>query len=108
MPFVNITKLHNTPDVGFISSETVAYKKVRLVDSLHTTRGTELTNNDGTIHDIGRAKTRGIEHNSGSASTVFMSSADLTTTTYKHYLFDIVMFAHLNVRGICFRCFDNR
>ena len=65
LPFVNITKLHGTPDVGFISSETVAYKKVRLVDSLHTTRGTELTNNDGTIHDIGRAKTRGIEHNSG-------------------------------------------
>ena len=25
--------------------------------------------------------------------------ADLTNTTYKHYLFDIVMFAHLNVRG---------
>jgi hypothetical protein len=99
LPFVNITKLHATPDVGFISDETVAYKKVRLVDSLHSTRGTELTNNDGTIHDIGRAKTRGIEHSSGTASGVFMSTSSLTTTTYKQYLFDIVMFAHLNVRG---------
>ena len=99
LPFVNITKLHATPDVGFISDETVAYKKVRLVDSLHSTRGTELTNNDGTVHDIGRAKTRGIEHSSGTASGVFMSTSSLTTTTYKQYLFDIVMFAHLNVRG---------
>ena len=99
LPFVNITKLHSIPDIGFISSETVAYKKVRLVDTLHTTRGTELTNNDGTIHDIGRAKTRGIEHSSGSASGVFMSTSSLTTTTFKQYLFDIVMFAHLNVRG---------
>jgi len=99
LPFVNITKLHATPDVGFISDETVAYKKVRLVDQLHSTRGTELTNNDGTVHDIGRAKTRGIEHSSGTASGVFMSTSSLTTTTYKQYLFDIVMFAHLNVRG---------
>ena len=99
LPFVNITQLHGTPDVGFVSGETEVYKKVRLVDQEHSTRGTELTNNDGTVHDIGRAKTRGIEHNSGAASGVFMSTANQTTTTYKHYLFDIVMFAHLNVRG---------
>ena len=49
-------------------------KKLRLVDSKHTTRGTVLTNNDGTVHDIGRAKTRGIEYNSGSFSGVFMST----------------------------------
>ena len=99
LPFVNITELHSTPDVGFISSETVAYKKVRLVDTEHSTRGTELTNNDGTVHDIGRAKTRGIEYSSGTASGVFMSTSTLTTNTYKQYLFDVEMFAHLNVRG---------
>ena len=99
LPFVNITELHSTPDVGFISSETIAYKKVRLLGQEHSTRGTELTNNDGTIHDIGRAKTRGIEYSSGDASGVFMSTAALDTNTYKQYLFDIVMFAHLNVRG---------
>ena len=99
LPFVNITQLHSTPDVGFISDETVAYKKVRLVDTEHSTRGTELTNNDGTVHDIGRAKTRGIEYSSGTASGVFMSTSTLTTNTYKQYLFDVEMFAHLNVRG---------
>ena len=99
LPFVNITELFGTPDVGFVSGETEVYKAVRLVDSKHTTRGTALTNNDGTVHDIGRAKTRGIEYNSGSFSGVFSSTESLTTNTYKHYLFDIVMFTHLNVRG---------
>jgi len=99
LPFVNVTELFGTPDVGFVSAETEVYKKVRLVDEKHSTRGTVLTNNDGTVHDIGRAKSRGIEHNSGTASGVFMSTAALKSTTYKHYLFDVVMFSHLNVRG---------
>jgi len=99
LSFVNITNLFGTPDVGFVSGETEVYKKVRLLDTEHTTRGTALVNNDGTIHDIGRAKTRGIEYNSGTATGVFMSSASVTTNTYKQYLFDTVMFAHLNVLG---------
>ena len=99
LPFVNITNIFGTPDVGFVSGETEVYKKVRLLDTEHSTRGTALTNNDGTIFDIGRAKSRGIEYNSGDASGVFMSTASLKTNTYKHYLFDTVMFAHLNVNG---------
>ena len=99
LPFVNVTNIFGTPDIGFVSGESEVYKKVRLLDEEHSTRGTALTNNDGRIFDIGRAKSRGIEHNSGSASGVFMSTAALKTNTYKHYLFDTVMFAHLNVRG---------
>ena len=99
LPFVNITQMYGTPDVGFVSGETEAYKKVRLVDTEHATRGTVQVNSDGTVYDIGRAKSRGIEYNSGTASTVFMSTASLTTNTYKHYLFDTVMFAHINCVG---------
>jgi len=99
LPFVNVTNIFGTPDIGFVSGETEVYKKVRLVDTEHSARGTALTNNDGTVQDIGRAKSRGIEHNSGNASGVFMSSAALKTNTYKHYLFDTVMFSHINVRG---------
>ena len=99
LPFVNVTNLFGTPDVGFVSDETEVYKVVRLLDEEHSTRGTVLVNNDGTVQDIGRAKTRGIEYNSGNASDVFMSNAALTTNTYKQYLFDTVMFAHLNVKG---------
>ena len=99
LPFVNITHMYGTPDVGFVSGETEAYKIVSLKDAEHSTRGTALTNNDGTIYDIGRAKSRGIEYNAGTASGVFMSTGALKTNTYKHYLFDTVMFAHLNVKG---------
>ena len=99
LPFVNITNMYGTPDVGFVSGETEVYKKVRLLSKKHSTRGTELSNNDGTVHDIGRAKTRGIEYNAGTASGVFQSTSTLTTNTYKQYLFDIVMFSHLNVKG---------
>ena len=99
LPFVNVTNVFGTPDVGFVSGETEAYKKVRLVSAVHATRGTVQVNNDGTVFDIGRAKSRGIEYNSGTASGVFMSTGSLTSNTYKHYLFDTVMFAHLNVYG---------
>jgi len=99
LPFVNITDMFGTPDIGLVADETESYKKVRLLDTEHTTRGTVLTNNDGKVFDIGRAKTRGIEYNSGTATGVFMSSASVTTNTYKQYLFDTVMFAHLNVLG---------
>ena len=99
LPFVNITNLFGIPDVGFVSGETESYKKVRLVDAEHGTRGTAQVNNDGNVYDIGRAKTRGIEYNSGDASGVFMSTAALTSNTYKHYMFDTVMFAHINVNG---------
>ena len=99
LPFVNVTNVFGTPDVGFVSGETEAYKKVRLVSAVHATRGTVQVNNDGTVYDIGRAKSRGIEYNSGTASGVFMSTGSLTSNTYKHYLFDTVMFAHLNVYG---------
>ncbi len=99
LPFINITNLYGTPDVGFVSGETEVYKKVRLVDTEHGTRGTVQTNADGTVYDIGRAKTRGIEYNSGTASTVFMSTSSLTDVTYKYYPFDVEMFAHINCVG---------
>jgi len=56
LPFVNVTNVFGTPDVGFVSGETVAYQKVRLVSATHDTRGTVQVNNDGLVYDIGRAK----------------------------------------------------
>ena len=99
LPYVNVTNLYGTPDVGFVSGETEAFKAVRLVDTEHGTRGTAQVNSAGTVYDIGRAKSRGIEYNAGTASTVFMSTSSLTDVTYKHYLFDTVMFAHINCVG---------
>jgi hypothetical protein len=100
LPYVNVTNIYGTPDVGFVSGSTEAFKKVRLVDTEHGTRGTEQVNADGTVYDIGRAKSRGFELNSGTiGSTYFLSTSGVTTNTWKHYLFDTVMFAHINCVG---------
>ena len=101
--FVNVTNVFNTPDIGFVSGETEAFKKVRLVDTAHSTRGTVLATATQAAFDIGRAKTRAFEHNSGSAAstdsgtTTMLSNSTTTDTTFKQYLFDINMFTHLNI-----------
>ena len=56
--------------------------------------------------DIGRAKTRAFEFNSGNAVQLIwhnniVVNSSTNVNTYKHYLFDIEMFAHLNVRILC-------
>ena len=84
-----VTNVYGSPDVGFVSGDVEAFKKVGLYSEVTVNRGTENVGSEVGKHEIGRAKSRGIEHNSGSASGVFMSSASLKTTTYKHYLFDV-------------------
>ena len=96
--YVNITSLYNTPDVGFVSGETAAYKTLKLQDTVHT-RGTAHTDATGTVFQIGRALSKAIEYNAGTASTVFLSTSGVTTNTFKHYLFDVEMFAHINCVG---------
>jgi hypothetical protein len=98
LPYINITQLYNTPDVGFVSGETAAYKTLKLTDTEHT-RGTVNADSRGTVYQIGRALSRGIEYNTGTASTVFLSTASVTTNNFKHYLFDTEMFAHINCVG---------
>ena len=97
--FINVKDVFGTPDIGFVSGESEAFKSVRLVDEEHGTRGTVFGADLGYVYDIGRAKSRGFEHNSGSATGNFLSSITVTDTTFKHYLFDIEMFAHVNVLG---------
>ncbi|MDP7365790.1 MAG: DUF4815 domain-containing protein, partial [Candidatus Pacebacteria bacterium] len=96
--YVNITSLYNTPDVGFVSGETAAYKTLKLQDTVHT-RGTVHTDSTGSVFQIGRALSKAIEYNAGTASTVFLSTSSVTTNTFKHYLFDVEMFAHINCVG---------
>ena len=107
LPFVNITSLSNLPDVGFVSGATEAFKTLRLVDTQHSSRGTVLTSAGASNFDIGRAKTRAIEFNSGTASTVFLANSSTTTNTFKHYLFDIEMFAHINTTNVASGSFTN-
>ena len=98
--FVNVQNVFGTPDIGFVSGEAEPFKSVRLVDEAHGTRGTVFGAALGHIYDVGRAKSRAFEHNSGSASTNELSGSTVTDTTFKHFLFDIEMFTHINVKGV--------
>ena len=97
--FVNVTNVFGTPDIGFVSGEAEAYKSVRLVDEAHGTRGTVYATAVQQAYDIGRAKSRSFEYSAGTASTNELSGGTVTDTVFKHYLFDIEMFAHINVKG---------
>ena len=91
--FVNVTNTFGTPDVGFISDTSEAFKKVDLLDTANATPGTLQSATNSTVPEIGRAKTKGFEYVSGTESNdIYGSSA-----VYKQYLFDIVMFTHLNI-----------
>ena len=103
--FVNVENVYGSPDIGFVSGEVENYKALRLVDTAHTTRGTVYGTSLAYVYDIGRAKTRAFEYNAGTAAstdsgtTTALSDSSTTGTVFKHYLFDIEMFGHLNVKG---------
>ena len=109
--FVNVENVFGSPDISFVSGEIENYKTLRLVDEPHTTRGTVFGTALAFVYDIGRAKTRAFEHSSGSATavaslgatgslaTATLSNAATTGTIFKHFLFDVEMFAHINVKG---------
>ena len=103
--FVNVENVHGTPDINFVSGEIENYKTLRLVDTSHATRGTVFGTALAHVFDIGRAKTRAFEYNSGNAvstdsgTTTLLSSEATTDVKFKHFLFDIEMFSHVNVAG---------
>jgi hypothetical protein len=96
--FINVTKTFNTPDIGNFVGETEAYREVLLFDTPTQVRGTTQSTLGLTVPQIGRAKTRGFELNTGSATSNVLSSSALTSAVFKHYLFDTEMFTHLNLQ----------
>jgi len=95
--YVNVTNVYGTPDVGYVSGDTEAFKNVNLFDTATSVRGTQQSTTGAKVPQIGRAKSKGFELNNGIASSFIFSSSSLTSSVYKHYLFDIEMFTHLNV-----------
>ncbi len=84
-----ITNIYGMPDIGAVSGETTAFKKVQLYDDVTSTRGT------ATGNLIGVARTRGMEYSSGTAG----STSSNTSAEYKLYLFDIRPFTRLTLSG---------
>jgi hypothetical protein len=91
--YINVTNVYNTPDVGFVSGAVEAFKTVNLFDTETSVRGTQQSTVGTTVPQIGRAKSRGFEFVTGSETNDIYA----TTGVYRHYLFDIEMFTHLNV-----------
>jgi len=95
--FVNVTNVYGSPDIAFVTGDIEAFKKVNLYSEATSSRGTENTGADSSINTIGRAKSKGFEYSSGTAASNIFASGSLTGAVYKHYLFDINMFTHLNI-----------
>ncbi|MDA9881785.1 DUF4815 domain-containing protein [Crocinitomicaceae bacterium] len=93
--FINVTNVYGSPDVGFVSGEVEAFKTVNLYDTATSVRGTEQNTVGTTVPQIGRAKSRGFETVSATESL----DINATSSIYRHYLFDIEMFTHLNALG---------
>jgi hypothetical protein len=95
--FVNVTNIYGQPDTTFVSGETEAFKRINFYKEATSVRGTENVSTESSINTIGRAKSRGFEYVSGTASANIFASSGLTSAIYRHYMFDINMFTHLNI-----------
>ena len=95
--FVNVTNIYGQPDTTFVSGETEAFKRINFYKEATSSRGTENNGTLSSINTIGRAKSRGFEYVSGTASANIFASSGLTSAIYRHYMFDINMFTHLNI-----------
>src|SRR6056300_623274 len=95
--YVNVTNVYNSPDIGFVSGDVEAFKAVNLYKTATSSRGTEQSTSGVNVPQIGRAKSRGFEYVTGTASGNTFASGSLTSAIYKHYLFDINMFTHINI-----------
>src|SRR6056300_1545688 len=93
--FINVTNVYGSPDIGFVSGDVEAFKTVNLYDTATSVRGTEQNTVGTTVPQIGRAKSRGFETVSATESL----DINDTSSVYRHYLFDIEMFTHLNALG---------
>jgi hypothetical protein len=95
--YLEVNNVYGSPDIGFVSGDSEAFKNISLYDTATDARGTPNVGSDSGINQIGRAKTRGFEYSSGTAASNIFASNTATSAVYKHYLFDIEMFTHLNI-----------
>jgi len=95
--YVNVTNVYGSPDIGFVSGDVEAFKLVNLFKTATSSRGTAQSTSGVDVPQIGRAKSKGFEYVTGTASGNTFASSSLTSAIYKHYLFDINMFTHINI-----------
>ena len=95
--YINVTNVYGTPDIASASG-IEPFKGLTLHNVATSSRGTANTGTESSVTQIGRAKSRGFEYAAGTASANIFASSSLTSAIYRHYLFDIVLFTHLNIK----------
>ena len=90
--YINVDNVYGTPDIGFVSGSTAAFKNINLYDTETAVRGTQVSTVGTTVPQIGRAKSRGFQYVSGSETNDIFA----TSGVWRHYVFDIEMFSHIN------------
>ena len=93
--YIKVTNIYGTPDIGFVSGETNAFKKVRLYKTATASRGDANEGSGANQNLIGVANARFFDYDSG---TVGASSSN-TTSIYKLGLFNIATFTHVATTG---------
>ena len=91
--FVNVSNVYGSPDISFVSGRVEAFKNVNLYRDPTSVRGTEIVTVGTNVSQIGRAKSRGFEYVSGTETNDIFA----TSGVYRHYLFDVEMFTHLDL-----------
>ena len=87
--YARVTKIYGSPEIGFVSGESTAYKEAVLYDTLTASRGSA----SGTA--IGVARVRGMQYYSGTAG----ATSSNTTSQYNLYLFDIRPFTVMTLNA---------
>jgi len=93
--YVKVTNIFGSPDIGFVSGESNAFKKIDLYKSATASRGTANIGSGVNQNLIGTANGKFFEYDSG---TVGASSSN-TTSVYKLGLFNIASFTHVATSG---------
>jgi hypothetical protein len=96
--YINVKNVYGSPDISFLSSVSEAFKRINLYNTPTAVKGTQQSTNGVVVPQIGIAKSRGFELNSGTSASGVFANSSLSSAIYKHYLFDIEMFTHLNIR----------
>ena len=94
--YFNVNNVYGSPDVGFVSGDVEPFKAINLYDRATSVRGTENAVVGFDVPQIGRAKSRGFQYVSGSETNDIFDTSGI----WRHYIFDVEMFTHLNLTSM--------
>lgn len=93
--YIKVTNIYGTPEIGFVSGESNAFKRIDFFKSASASWGTPNVGTGANQNLIGNANARFFEYDSGTVG----ASESNTTSIYKLGLFNIATFTHVATTG---------